>query len=61
MPALVRVKIIAGNNHTTIVEYINQKYIVSNAVLSNHITQQVPEGFINYAWINPIYLTKKWQ
>lgn len=62
MPQLVRVKIIAEpSKYNTVVDYVGQKYLVKTANLSNYITQSTAEGFVTYAYINSVFLTRKWQ
>jgi hypothetical protein len=57
----VRVKILAGNKHYTVVEYKGKQYEVDNYLLTNHIRQSTTDGFINYAWVNPVNLQKEWR
>lgn len=62
MPQLVRVKIIAElGKYSSVVEFVGQKYLVKTNTLNNYITQSTADGFITYAYINNVYLIRKWQ
>ena len=63
MARLIKVRLIAQNKDTSIIEKIGKratKYQVKTNTLSNITTEQVKDGFVTYAYINEAFLTKRW-